>query len=229
MVIAEKKSQRSTPRWKRRPDARPSEIADAALEVFAKSGFESATMDEIAMKAGVSKGTIYLYYPSKEDLLVASVENKIERNQAQVLPLLSGATGLTDEKLTVKRAGEILTNALDGILTLITSKDSITMHRVIMAERHHSKKLKEKHIERANIAISTITGFLKYAHDQNVIDCPFPKVTARIIMSLIISYAASDEIIGSGKGRFHSEQSRKVIIDLLLRGLGLYTGGKQKK
>ena len=55
-------------RWRRRKDARPQEILEAALSVFAEKGFAAARMDDIAARARVSKGTIYLYFPNKEEL-----------------------------------------------------------------------------------------------------------------------------------------------------------------
>ena len=60
------KSQTETTRWRRRKDARPQEILEAALAVFAERGFAAARMEQIAARAGVSKGTIYLYFDSKE-------------------------------------------------------------------------------------------------------------------------------------------------------------------
>jgi AcrR family transcriptional regulator len=54
--------------WSRRKQARPGEILDAALTVFAEKGFAAARMEDIAARAGVTKGTIYLYFPSKEEV-----------------------------------------------------------------------------------------------------------------------------------------------------------------
>ena len=56
------------PRWRRLPEERPRQILDAALEVFGERGLAGAKLDEIARRAGVSKGTIYLYFPNKEEL-----------------------------------------------------------------------------------------------------------------------------------------------------------------
>jgi AcrR family transcriptional regulator len=61
-------------RWKRRKEARPAELLDAALAVFAEKGFAAARLEDIAQRAGVSKGTIYLYYASKEDILRALIK-----------------------------------------------------------------------------------------------------------------------------------------------------------
>lgn len=66
-------SQRSQ-RWQRRKDARPAELLDAALAEFFEKGFESARLEDIATRAGVSKGTIYLYFNSKEDIFQALVK-----------------------------------------------------------------------------------------------------------------------------------------------------------
>ena len=52
---------------------RRAEILDAARTVFASNGFDTATVDDIALAAGVAKGTIYLYYPSKRDIYWAAL------------------------------------------------------------------------------------------------------------------------------------------------------------
>ena len=59
---------RSGPRWRRLPEERPRQILEAALDVFGERGLAGARLDDIARRAGVSKGTIYLYFPNKEEL-----------------------------------------------------------------------------------------------------------------------------------------------------------------
>jgi AcrR family transcriptional regulator len=59
----------------RRKDARPSELLDAALDLFVEKGFTATRSEEVAARAGVSKGTLYLYFPSKEDLLTAVIRH----------------------------------------------------------------------------------------------------------------------------------------------------------
>lgn len=68
------------PRWRRRKDARPSEIIAAALEVFAEKGFAGARLEHIAARAGVSKGALYLYFETKEDLFRAVVHEAVAPN-----------------------------------------------------------------------------------------------------------------------------------------------------
>lgn len=59
----------------RRKEARPHELLAAALEVFVEKGFATSRSEEVAARAGVSKGTLYLYYPSKEELLKAVIRH----------------------------------------------------------------------------------------------------------------------------------------------------------
>jgi AcrR family transcriptional regulator len=97
------------PRWRRRKATRPAEITAAALEVFAERGFAAARLEEVARRAGVAKGSIYLYFATKEALLLAVVRSAIvphveavrgsaeafEGPLAELTPrLLSGAAGV---------------------------------------------------------------------------------------------------------------------------------------
>ncbi len=70
-------SQSHGPRWHRRPEARPEEILEAALGVFGDVGFARARLEDVAKAAGVSKGTLYLYFDSKETLFREMVRTKI--------------------------------------------------------------------------------------------------------------------------------------------------------
>ena len=65
------------PRWERRKDSRPSELLDAALDTFVERGFAAARLEDVAARAGVSKGTLYLYYANKEELFKAVVRRSI--------------------------------------------------------------------------------------------------------------------------------------------------------
>ena len=67
----------SPPRRGRRKEARPGELLEAALALFAEKGYAATRVDEIASRAGVSKGTLFLYFPTKEDLFRAVVRESI--------------------------------------------------------------------------------------------------------------------------------------------------------
>ncbi|SDL98043.1 transcriptional regulator, TetR family [Oryzisolibacter propanilivorax] len=61
----------------RRKEARPGELLAAALDVFAEKGFAATRVDEVAARAGVSKGTLFLYFSSKEELFKAVVRENL--------------------------------------------------------------------------------------------------------------------------------------------------------
>jgi AcrR family transcriptional regulator len=69
-----------SPKWRRRKDARPAEIIAAAYEVFAEKGFAAARLDDIATAAGVSKGALYLYFETKQDIFEAVVREAVGPN-----------------------------------------------------------------------------------------------------------------------------------------------------
>jgi TetR/AcrR family transcriptional regulator len=84
----------ANPRWERRKEARPAEIISAALDLFVEKGFAGTKLDEIAVRAGVSKGTLYLYFSSKEEMFKAVVRETI-------VPIIKEfAAGLSSANLT---------------------------------------------------------------------------------------------------------------------------------
>jgi AcrR family transcriptional regulator len=67
-------------RFRRRKAARPAEILAAALECFRERGFAATRLEDVAARAGVTKGTIYLYYSSKVELFKAVVRGEFTPN-----------------------------------------------------------------------------------------------------------------------------------------------------
>ena len=87
----------SKPRWRRRKNARPEEIIAAALEVFADRGFAATKLEDVARRAGVTKGTIYLYFENKEALFKAIVRETIVPVIAKGEELAQSFTGSARE------------------------------------------------------------------------------------------------------------------------------------
>jgi AcrR family transcriptional regulator len=89
------------PRWRRLPDERPTQLIDAALETFSEHGFSAAKLEDIAHRAGVSKGTIYLYFSSKEELFKAVVRHTIgqQLSDAEAAPAPSSASEALERTL----------------------------------------------------------------------------------------------------------------------------------
>ncbi|CAN7570822.1 helix-turn-helix domain containing protein [Devosia sp. LjRoot16] len=75
-------------KFRRRAEARPDEVLDAALELFIEKGFASTRVEDIAKRAGLSKGTVYLYFPSKEALLEGLVRRvaRLQSGRCRIWP-----------------------------------------------------------------------------------------------------------------------------------------------
>jgi AcrR family transcriptional regulator len=84
--------QRAT-RWRRRKEARPDEILAAALDSFAARGFAATRLEDVAARAGISKGTLYLYFKSKEELFEAVVRATLLPNLARIEALAASFEG----------------------------------------------------------------------------------------------------------------------------------------
>ena len=113
------------PRWQRRKDARPEEIVAAALEVFVERGFAATKLEDVARRAGVTKGTIYLYFANKEALFKAVVRETIVPVIAQgeaVAQAFTGSARELFEKLVREYWRLVGETALAGIPKLMMAE-----------------------------------------------------------------------------------------------------------
>ncbi len=110
---------------RRRKEARPAEIVEAGITEFATHGFERARLERIARNAGISKATIYLYYPSKEALFLAAVEEHVISVMADNETFLDSFDGTT---------AEMLTRLLRGIYSRFVEGRAQTLFRILITE-----------------------------------------------------------------------------------------------
>ena len=87
------------PKRERRKEARPGELLEAALDLFVEKGYAATRVEEVAARAGVSKGTLFLYFPSKEDLFKAVVRESIVGRFAEWSTQMDEFAGSTGEML----------------------------------------------------------------------------------------------------------------------------------
>ena len=113
-------------RWTRRKQARPAEILDAALKVFAHKGFAAARMDDIAKEAGVTKGTIYLYFENKEAVFKSLVREAVGTtltNVAADVQTFDGSARLLI-KMVLTRVTQLLVEGERFVLPKIVISES---------------------------------------------------------------------------------------------------------
>ena len=113
------------PRWRRRKLARPAEIVAAALACFAERGFAATRLEEIAQRAGVTKGTLYLYFPNKEELFKAVVRQSLvpmlARNE-EVIAASTAPTPVLLRQLILSFPSLMLNNPASALPKLIISE-----------------------------------------------------------------------------------------------------------
>jgi AcrR family transcriptional regulator len=113
------------PRYQRRKQDRPQEITDAALAAFAEKGYAATRVDDVAKRAGVSKGLLYLYFKTKEELFKAVV-------RSFVVPRIDALTEIIDS--SELSSEEFLRGPfLDFVKTLPGSPISVVI-RLMIAE-----------------------------------------------------------------------------------------------
>jgi AcrR family transcriptional regulator len=112
-------------RWRRRKDARPQEILEAALSVFAEKGFAAARMDEIASRARVSKGTIYLYFESKEAVFRALVQRTLARRVSDMAAVARDHRG---------PVAPLLRDLLLRLGHFVATSDLVVLPKMVIAE-----------------------------------------------------------------------------------------------
>jgi AcrR family transcriptional regulator len=108
-------------RWERRPDERPTELLEAALRIFAERGYANTRLEDIAAAAGVTKGTIYHYFDTKEELLLRAIEHNHERAFGPLERVLEERHGpvASTIRLFLRRAFGRLDSARLTVLTLL--------------------------------------------------------------------------------------------------------------
>ncbi len=122
--MASSASSSPRPRHARRKEARPGEILAAALALFAQHGFAATRLEDVAHRAGVSKGTIYLYFPTKEALFRAVIRQGLVPNVAAMEALAAAHTG---------SAAALLTEIAARMLA-ITESDLAVIPRLVLTE-----------------------------------------------------------------------------------------------
>ena len=113
------------PRWERRKDARPQELLAAALDLFVERGFATTRLEDVAKRAGVSKGTLYLYFTNKEELFKAVVRNS-------VVPAIDAAEG--DIAGFEGHSAELLRRVLHGWWDRMGKTNASGIIKLVMAE-----------------------------------------------------------------------------------------------
>ncbi|MGE5769172.1 MAG: TetR/AcrR family transcriptional regulator [Betaproteobacteria bacterium] len=139
----------SKPPRKRRKQARPSELTEAALGLFVEKGFAATRLEDVATRAGVSKGTLYLYFDSKEALFKAVIEEGIMPVVAEGEAIAAGHDG---------SAFDLLQRLLDNWWTRIGETAFAGIPKLMMAEAGNFPEVAQYYYENVIRRARALTG-----------------------------------------------------------------------
>ena len=165
---------------RRRKDARPGELLSAGLEVFAERGFAATRLEEVAKRAGVSKGTVYLYFESKEALFKAAVESA-------VAPALQMANAIaTDSKLT---AAEALRAFISNWWQNVGLSPVGALPKLLIAESHNFPELTRWFLDNVmQKALGMAANIISSGIERGEFRAVDPLNAARIVFAPMFSY-----------------------------------------
>ena len=198
--------------WTRRKQARPGEILDAALSVFAEKGYAAARMEDIAARAGVTKGTIYLYFQNKEDVFKSLARQHVGDTLSQAAAMAAQYTG------TVR---EFLAMMLGIMAQKIQAGQIAVLPKIIIAEAGNFPELAEFwRSEVIDKALSMASGVVaRGIANGEIRDVP-PEYVVRTCMSAMLMcliwrtvFAQFDET------PFDYAKFLNFHLDVVLRGL----------
>ena len=166
------------PKWRRRSEARPGEIVQAALEVFAEKGFAAARLDDIARQAGVSKGALYLYFETKDDLFRAVVREAMAPNLDAIEAMLSQATLPFPDLLRLLFARIVM--VIGG------SKMGAVAKLVIGESRNFPELARVWHDEVVSRALTALSGAVAAAQARGEVRAGDPRIHAFSIIGPVL-------------------------------------------
>jgi AcrR family transcriptional regulator len=205
----------STPRprrWRRRPDERPQQILDAAFRVFGKHGLHQATLDDVAREAGITKGTIYLYFPSKAGLFAAMIKARI----TAVIPSAEAVDGRAAPSLE----GRLVAVGRD-LYRFLCSPAYLSMFRTVVSEATQfpevAAQVYREGVLTANRRLAAVIQAGIQAGACRDVDA---MIAARAFVGMFLVFAISQRLLGGERiYPIADEAVVKTVVDIYLHGL----------
>src|SRR5918911_2487263 len=168
------------PRRRRLPEERPQQIIEAAFTVFGEKGLGGARLDDIAKRAGVSKGTIYLYFPNKEALFCEMIREMVGRTIERTEARIVSSHGTASEQL-----GEYMRSLWEYTRSRIFE----ILYRLTMGELHHFPALLQFFMEEVAMRSMRVTADIVRRGVASGQFRPIePMVAARLLHSLVVKH-----------------------------------------
>lgn len=200
------------PKFKRRKADRPDEIVAAALEVFAEKGFAAARLEDIAARAGVSKGAIYLYFATKEDIFRAVVEQGVAPN---LEILRAGLSSPTED------FADLLRSLVKGLAEVISATSVGGIVKMVIGESRNFPELAQAwHDRLVQPALSSMTNAIAAAQARGELRAGDPRQYAiSLISPMLLGVIWRETFIPVGAAPIDIPSLAQQHVDLWLRGV----------
>ncbi|WP_019643933.1 TetR/AcrR family transcriptional regulator [Novispirillum itersonii] len=201
-----------TPRNRRRKHARPAEILTAALEEFTRNGFAATRLDAVAARAGVSKGTLYLYFSGKEDLFKEMVRQTI-------LPLVATLDDTVAHADSTVPSATLLRQVLVHLAVTLGHSAAGRLPKLILAEAEAFPELAAFWAEEV---IGRAVALLRRLLDRGISRGEFRPLTVEpvVLFSPFLLMTLWNTAIAPATGRhLDPDTYARQAVDLLLNGL----------
>jgi AcrR family transcriptional regulator len=206
-------SRKAEPRWERRKEARPQELIAAALELFVERGFAATRLEDVASRAGVSKGTLYLYFDSKEALFKEAVRTTIVPAIGEAERFMESFAG---------SAADLIRNIVMGWWKLIGSTPAGGIPKLITGEAGNFPELaKFYHDEVVVRALGMMMRALKRGVDTGEFRAVDTDAAVLVMVAPLVHYAIwSHSLAPCAPRHIDAERYFGTYLDLLFNGLG---------
>jgi AcrR family transcriptional regulator len=176
------------PKFRRRAEARPDEVLDAALALFVEKGFAQTRVEDIASRAGLSKGAVYLYFPSKEAILEGLVRRA-------VLPIANNALGFLENYSGDPRL--VISTVMKMVAGRLTDPRTIAIPRLLMREIVHFPEFAQMYRrEVLDRVIPAVTQLLRNGIAEGYLRPVDPELTIRSIIGPLVLHMLMAELFG---------------------------------
>ena len=184
-------------------------ILDAAERIFARHGFFHARVSEIARDAGVADGTIYLYFKSKDDLLITLFESRMERVTAELAQAI--------DAVPAADAPARLRTFIHAHASLVVAHPALA--EVLVVElRQSSKFMKEYANPKFGDFLKLLAGVIEAGQSGGAFDATLPApIVARALFGMLDELALA-WLLGRGE-KFDMVHAADSLGQLVLRGL----------
>jgi AcrR family transcriptional regulator len=209
-----------SPRWERRKDARPAELLTAALELFTERGYAATRLDDVARRAGVSKGTVYLYYSSKEELFKAVIREGL-------VPVLERG-----EKMVAEHRGnteDLIRSLIFGWWESIGSTPYAGITKLMISECRNFPELGGFYVEEViTRGHKLVRKALQRGVDSGELRAVDSEYATRLVFApLVLQVVWRYSFDFCGAGRLDADTYIEQHLDILLRGLLNGSAGRE--